>query len=150
MLSFQLGSTAAAALLVVGLLTGCQSTGVDVPHGWQKLELCTSARPVAVEDLRKMGAPGCNMAGTSVEFPDGSTQKVGSVGANKGWSYEASPGEATIPLHFTMVNWGVPGIAVAEHSREGGIHTIWANSTKASDLLFELLEASGVQIDEPH
>jgi hypothetical protein len=90
------------------------------------------------------------MVGTIVEFPDGTTAKVGSIGANNSWSYEAAAGEATIPTHFTMVNWGASGIAVAEQSRAGWIRTIWANSTKASDLLFELLEKSGVQVNEPH
>lgn len=140
----------AAAMVATGLLAGCASTGVTVPPQDHGLELCKSANPVVVEDLRTLGAPGCNMVGMTVEFPDGTTAKVGSVGASKSWSYDSSPGDATIPTHFTMVNWGAPGVAVAEHSREGWIRTIWANSTKASDLLFELLEKSGVPIDEPH
>jgi hypothetical protein len=146
------GSTkkSATVLVAVALLAACRSTGVTVPPPRQSLEPCRFARVIAVEDLKELGKPGCNMAGTTIRFPDGTNAKVGSIGANKSWSYAASDGDATIPAHFTMVNWGAPGIAVAEYGRNKGIEEIWATSTKASDLLFELLEQSDVQIDEPH
>jgi|EndMetStandDraft_3_1072993.scaffolds.fasta_scaffold439665_2 hypothetical protein len=139
-----------AGLAVAFLLTGCQSAGVTVPPGGQDLKPCAFARVIAVEDLEKIGKPGCDMAGTTIRFPDGTNGMVGSIGANKSWSYSASPGDAEIPTHFTMVNWGVPGVAVAEHNRGGWMNTIWANSTEASDLLFEALRKDGVQVDEPH
>lgn len=90
------------------------------------------------------------MTGLTVRFPDGTHAKIGAIGATNSWSYDAKPGEAEIPTHYTMVNWGTPGIAVAELNRGGWINDIWANSTKASDLLFELLRKEGVQVDEPH
>lgn len=140
----------AATVVTIALLASCASTGVIVPPQPQGFEPCKSSSPVAVENLRRLGPPGCDMVGMTVEFPDGATGKVGRVGANKSWSYDASLGDGTVPAHFTMVNWGAPGIAVAEQSREGWIREIWANSTEASDLLFELLEESGVPVDEPH
>ena len=137
---------AAAGLLVAA----CQSTGVTVPPGFQDLEPCEFTKVIAVQDLRELGKPGCDMAGATIRFPDGATVKVGAVGGTSSWSYAAKPGEAEIPTHYTMVNWGTPGIAVVELNRGGWMETIWANSTKASDLLFESLRKDGVQVDEPH
>src|SRR4051812_34130622 len=91
-------SMAATALSL--LLAGCQSTGVTVPPGGQDLERCDFARVVDVEDLKEMGRPGCDMAGTTIRFPDGATAAVGSIGATNSSSYDAAPGDAEIPIHF--------------------------------------------------
>lgn len=74
------------------------------------------------------------MAGTTVLFPNGQAASVGAVGTTRSWSYSARDGDATIPNHFTMVNWGVPGIAVAEYDRAERLRTIWATSREASHL----------------
>lgn len=140
----------ATVLVAAALLAACHSAGVTVPPTRQSLEPCKLARVIAVEDLKELGKPGCDMAGTTIRFPDGTDAKVGPIGATKSWSYAASPGDGEIPTHFTMVNWGEPGIAVADRAKEGWLRVIWANSTRASDLLFESLEKSGVPIDEPH
>ena len=74
------------------------------------------------------------MAGTTVRFSDGSTGTVGGVGAIKSWSYFAVPGEAEIPNHFTMVNWGVSGVVVEEYTRSGRLKEVWATTSEVKQL----------------
>jgi hypothetical protein len=125
---------AIAAPLLLCVVAACQSSGVDVPPGWDDLKPCSYSHPIAVEDLADIGKPGCNMAGTTVTFPDGRTAKVGSVGVTDSWGYLVTGEAGTIPKHFTMVNWGVPGVAVSGYNTHGKVTKVWAMSKDAAAL----------------
>jgi len=125
----------AAWVVAAAALTGCSGDGVVIPKGWQSLKKCNYARTIPLEELATIGQPGCNMAGTKIHFTDGSTYKVGSVGATDAWSYFAKPGDAELLSdHFEMVNWGVPGVAIAEFERDGSLRKIWATTEEAAEL----------------
>jgi hypothetical protein len=126
------------AAAVVAMVAACHSTGVEIPPGWQNLKPCTYKRTIPVSHLADIGKPRCNMAGTAVELPDGQSAEVGSVGATNSWGYLTKTDDAKVRHHFTIVNWGVPGTAVAEYDERGRLHTIWASSKDAADLLRSL------------
>lgn len=131
--------SALAVSALIGPLAGCAGTdGVLIPSGAELLKPCKFGRTIEVEDLAEIGEPGCDMAGATIRFADGSTGEVGSVGAAKSWSYSVEGEGDVIPNHFTMVNWGVPGVAVAEFDTRERLKRIWASSEEASDLQREL------------
>jgi len=123
------------AALALTALCACQSSGVEIPQGYEALKPCKYGRTIEVEDLADVGKPGCNMAGTTIRFSDGSCHEVKSVGGNNSWSYLMAGDEgSTIPKQFGMVNWGVPGVAVSEFDKQERLRRIWATSKDAYNL----------------
>lgn len=134
----RLSRSGLVAAAVVAMTAACQSAGVEIPPGWENLKPCTYKRTIPVDDLADIGRPGCNMAGTEIGFPDGHSAEVGSVGATKSWGDFTTADGANAPHHFTMVNWGLPGTAVAKYNDDNRLVMIWATSEDAADLLRSL------------
>lgn len=131
-----------AAGLVVGCVTGLaacstEPSGVLLPPGSESLPLCEPG-PLHVDDLATIGIPGCNLQGSALIFPDGSTVTI----EEPGWSYAVEPHAERSDVVFTVVNWGVPGIGAA-HINAGVIQRVWATSTDALTLQREALRQDG-------
>jgi hypothetical protein len=84
---------------------------------------------IAAEDLRDVGEPGCDMAGSSVLFPNSMIQGISAVGAVSSSS--------TSEEWVTTVNWGVPGVSAYIESN-GEITKSWATSKAAGRLQLQL------------
>ncbi|WP_169583345.1 MULTISPECIES: hypothetical protein [Microbacterium] len=128
------------AALLPGLV-GCggNDRGVSIPLGYESLDQC-QPRSLAVENLRELGEPECNLAGSSLVFPDGYSLPTSNVGDV--FSSTSSPGEHT----YLIVNWGVPGVgAFTVHGDE--LLGLWATCDEAERLQREQARVEGVELD---
>lgn len=120
--------------------TACAPRGVTIPPGAEALEPCDRQGPVDVELLAADGAPGCDMEGTVLVYPDGRALEVGPVGVTSGSSDTRSAGE------IQLVNWGVPGVGAA-YVHEGEA-TAWASTAEALDLQRQQLVVEGIAVQD--
>ncbi len=131
---------AAAGLLL--LVVGCSASGagVSVPPGFDDLDQCPP-RSIAVDDLREIGEPGCNLIGSSLVFPDGVSLPVSAVGEVFS-SRNSSAGDH----EHLIVNWGIPGVA-AVTSDGGELLDLWASSDEAEQLQREQAKIEGLRLE---
>ena len=143
-------SWSAALAVVLVLLAGCRPTGVDIPPGSESLEPCP-IRQIAVETLEELGAPGCDLAGSTLAFDDplalkimdGRTAEIGPVGNAPRYGGPATnPDNSPGDLHVT--NWGVPGVAVTVVA-EKRIMSMWASTSEAEELERKSLRQAGIE-----
>lgn len=130
--------TAAAGLLMAAVGCSGGGAGVSVPLGSGELEQCPP-RSIAVEDLRQIGEPGCDLVGSSLIFPDGTSLPIYSVGE----VFSSASPSAGDHEHL-IVNWGVPGVgAFTKDSDE--LLDLWATSEKAEQLQREQAKIEGLR-----
>lgn len=130
----------ALAPLGVGLsllLSACGHEGVTVPPGANALTKC-DVRQIPVEELASVGEPGCDLEGSSLLFPDGTTMEISPTGNVTGHQDSRFEG-----LEFVIVNWGVPGVgaALVENLQ---LVDVWASSPEALELQREQLRIEGI------
>ncbi|WP_157535991.1 hypothetical protein [Microbacterium sp. Root166] len=123
-------------------VSGCApARGVSVPLGADELAPCEGAS-INVEDLEAAGEPGCNLAGSSLTFPDGVARlaipQVGSVFSHQ----DSRLGNREI----LIVNWGVPGVAAAIVEGDQLLE-LWASGSAALDLHRQQLRLEGIDAD---
>ncbi|WP_144019026.1 hypothetical protein [Demequina sp. NBRC 110056] len=129
------------ALVVAVLNLGaCGSEGVTVPPGADALDTCDSQR-IEVVDLAGMGEPGCDLEGSSLVFPDGSTVEIEAVGNSSAFSTSSLEG-----VEFYYGNWGVPGVS-ASVVESGQLVDLWASTPEAYELELELLRIGDIDTD---
>lgn len=124
------GTSAAAAILIFGLLLTACTEGVYVPNGWEDLPPCPP-QEIPAEDLAAIGSPGCNLEGSTVIFPDGTHQpivEVGAVSIHQFVPFEGDPGD-----EYSVTNWGIPGVAATQTAQDG-TRSMWATSEEARHL----------------
>lgn len=95
-----------------------------------------------MEDLGRAGAPGCDLAGSSLSLPDG----MGTVtipGAGEVFSQQTA---GTGAPQLLVVNWGVPGVGVATIGG-GRLVDLWASTEEAADLQRQQLSVEGIEHD---
>ncbi|WP_431075592.1 hypothetical protein [Microbacterium phyllosphaerae] len=107
-----------------------------------------------ISALPELGAPGCDLVGSTLTFeelegrfdteavtyPGGiPSLTITAVGA----TFAQGDGHRR---ELMMVNWGVPGVAVALIDN-GQLVEVWASSDAALDLHLEALEADGIPIE---
>lgn len=120
------------------LLVACGTpTGVSIPAGGDDLAQC-EVQQLRVEDLAATGEPGCNLEGSSLIFPDGTTLVIEPVGTNVGLQPDH-----TQAIEFHALNWGVPGVGAAL-VKDGTVAAVWASSPRAMDLQYEQLRIEGL------
>lgn len=120
------------------LLVACGGpTGVSIPAGWEDLAQC-EVQQLRVEQLAAAGEPGCDLEGSSLIFPDGTTLVIEPVGTNVGLQPDAARA-----IEFHALNWGVPGVGAAL-VKDGTVAAVWASSAWALDLQHEQLRIEGV------
>ncbi len=117
-------------LVLVCFLPTCAPKGVMIPPGSDTLNPCP-AREIRVEELESIGAPGCNLQGSTIVFPDGKLMPVVAVG--EVWSAGIYTENETSDDKYHVTNWGVPGIA-ASIREESGAYKTWATSDAARKL----------------
>lgn len=123
-------------------LVGCSGggSGVSVPPGFDGLDQCPP-RSIAVEDLRAIGEPGCDLVGSSLTFPDGVSLPIYAVGE----VFSSSDSSARDDEHL-IVNWGIPGVGV--FTRDGDeLLDLWATSDEAEHLQREQAKIEGVRVE---
>ena len=77
-----------------------------------------------------MGAPGCDLEGSKVAFPDGRSVIVSGIGhVHTQGSF--GPSGQTSEVH--VVNWGTPGVGVTATLGDGK-EEIWASTDEALQL----------------
>lgn len=120
-------------------LGGCGfASGVSVPPGGDDLRRCT-AENYRVEGLAAAGMPGCDLTGSSLTFPDGTTLRIEPIGVVFGHQADVPGG-----LEFLIVNWGVPGVGAA--LVEGGVVVgVWGSSAEAVELQRQQLRLDGLR-----
>lgn len=129
----------------VGLLcvtAGCGDSGrgVSIPLGSEELDQCLP-RSIAVEDLREIGEPGCDLVGSSLIFPDGQSLQIYGVGEAFSSSYSGA-GEHD----HLIVNWGIPGVGA--FTRLGNdLLGLWATSEEAERLQHEQAKIEGLNLE---
>ncbi|WP_144276328.1 hypothetical protein [Demequina sp. NBRC 110053] len=129
------------ALVVAVLSLGaCGSEGVAVPPGSDALQSCDIQR-IDVVDLAVMGKPGCDLEGSSLIFPDGSTVEIEAVGISSGFSTSSVEG-----VEFYYGNWGLPGVS-ASVVENGRLVDLWASTAEAYELEQALLRLGGIETD---
>ena len=128
--------TAATLVLLIGLSSSsCGSNGVSIPDGYQNLERCRPTGPVDVTQLANSPElEGCDPVGTIVVFPDGKRITSVAVGVGQGHE-EMGSGE-----HYSVTNWGTPGITAAFVSN--GSLNVWGTD-KAIKLHVEAIYRAG-------
>ncbi len=136
------GCVTAALAVTVLALAGCSAPrGVSIHLGADELEPCEGTS-IHVEDLEAAGEPGCDLAGSTLVFPDGmaslAVPQVGAVFSHQ----DFGRGNEEI----LIVNWGLPGVATAVIDDDRLIH-LWASSEDALDLQWQQLELEGVKRD---
>lgn len=123
-------ATAIVTLALAGLLLcSCSPGGVSIPLGYEDLAQCPPDLFEA-EDLRDLGEPGCNMQGSSLVLPDGTTLGIGEVGAVQGQQFMSGDGFQS--PEYLVVNWGIPGVGVSKIMPEETVS--WATSNAARHL----------------
>ena len=128
----------AAGLMVTLLGCGGGGAGVSIPPGSDAREQCPP-RSIAVEDLRAIGEPGCDLVGSSLTFPDGASLPINAVGEVFS-SSDSSDGDH----EHLIVNWGIPGVGV--FTRDGNeLLDLWATSDEAEHLQRQQAEIEGVE-----
>jgi len=116
------------------LLAGCGGgQGVTVPPGAEQLKPCPH-REIDVTDLGTVGKPGCDLAGSTLLFPDGKTVTIKEVGA----TFSEGTGTGAELIEYSAVNWGVPGVA-ATFEEPGKPLRVWYTSSEAGILQAELM-----------
>lgn len=131
---------ASSGLMVA--VVGCSGggAGVSIPLGFEDLDQCPP-RSIAVEDLRAIGEPGCDLVGSSVTFPDGVSLPIYDVGE----VFSSSDSSAGGHEHL-IVNWGFPGVGVL--TRDGDeLLDLWATSDEAEHLQREQARIEGVRVE---
>lgn len=108
-----------------------------MPPGSDALSDC-KVQQVRVVELAESGEPGCNLEGSSLLFPDGTTLEIAPVGNATG--YEDSRSEGT---EFRIVNWGIPGVG-ASVTKDGHLVDLWASTPEALELQREQMRIEGV------
>ena len=111
------------------LLCSCSPTGVSIPLGYEDLVQCPPDL-IEAEGLRDLGEPGCNLQGSSLVLPDGTTLGIGEVGAVQ--SQQFMSGEGAQSPEYLVVNWGIPGVGVSKIAPEETVS--WATSEVAQNL----------------
>ncbi|MGB2556545.1 hypothetical protein [Cellulosimicrobium cellulans] len=119
-------------------LSACGSEGVTVPPGSDALSDC-EVQQFNVVELESGGEPGCDLEGSSLLFPDGTTLEIGPVG--NAASYQDSGSEG---VEFSIVNWGIPGVG-ASITQDGELIDVWASTPEALDLQREQMRIEGVE-----
>lgn len=120
------------AAIVLGhcfLLTACTG-GVYVPNGWEDLPSCPP-QEIPAEELAAVGTPGCNLEGSTVIFPDGTSQPIVEVGAVN--LHQFVPSEGDPGDEYSVTNWGIPGVAATQTAQDG-TRSVWATSEEARHL----------------
>lgn len=102
---------------------------MSIPLGYEDLAQCPPDLFEA-EDLRDLGEPGCNMQGSSLVLPDGTTLGIGEVGAVQGQQFMSGDGFQS--PEYLVVNWGIPGVGVSKIMPEETVS--WATSNAARHL----------------
>lgn len=123
--------------LIAAAASRLQPTGVDVPLGFEALRPCPEQR-LHVEELHRVGAPGCDLEGSSLIFPGGTAMTIAEVGGVLG----EQPNATAENLEMMSVNWGVPGVGAAL-IRDGRAIKVWATSDEALKLQWEALRVDG-------
>lgn len=108
------------------LLCSCSPGGVSIPLGHEDLPQCPPAL-IEANGLRDLGEPGCNLQGSSLVLPGGTTLEVGEVGAVQSQQFISSEGSQN--SEYLVVNWGVPGVGVSKIT--SGETVSWATSDAA-------------------
>lgn len=146
-------SAATICVIVGAAITGCGTSpqGVIVPQGADDLPMCPLTQ-LSLSELAIGGAPGCDLEGSTIGFDElegkfsfealreiniPPSLTITAVGAS--FSQDDAHGRELI-----VVNWGVPGVAVALVDN-GRLVDIWASSSEARDLHQMTLDQSGVR-----
>lgn len=112
---------AVGALLCLGL-TGCIGPYVEIPLDSSTLRPCApSTASLRVEDLPTATPAGCDLAGTTVRFPDGYDKVIPEIGTSS-----ASAGDGLNDTHF-LFNFGTLGIVASERAA-ASMQTRWWGS----------------------
>lgn len=121
----------AIATLALGslLLCSCSAGGVSIPLGYEELSHCTPELFEA-EVLQDLGEPGCNLQGSSIVLPDGTTLGISEVGTVQ--SQQFMSGDGSQSPEYLVVNWGIPGVGVSKIM--AGETVSWASSDAARNL----------------
>ena len=110
---------------------------MSIPAGWEDLARC-EVQQLRVEELAAAGEPGCDLEGSSLIFPDGTTLVSEPVGPNVGLQPDAAQA-----IEFQALNWGVPGVGAAL-VKDGAVAAVWASNPRAMDLQQEQLRIEGL------
>ncbi|MGL3149572.1 hypothetical protein ACSS7Z_04355 [Microbacterium sp. A82] len=132
---------ALSMVTIAGSLSACAGAtghGVTIPPGADKLVQCPPA-PIDATDLSSQGDPGCDLVGSLVRLPDGTSLEVREVGA-VAWHQSSD----TNLNEYTIVNWGVPGVGISI-VKEGRLVDLWASSADAEELQREQLRVEGIE-----
>lgn len=129
-------ATAGALLGCLGLAAcAAGGAGITVPPGHERLAPC-GPRQISVDELRSIGAPGCDPQGWNLAFPDGMVIGVAAVG-------DVFTSSDPVRGHeYSVVNWGLPGVGAAT-IRDGRIAETWSSSPDADDLQHRQLLLDG-------
>lgn len=121
---------AASMISLALLLTSCagDGEGVTLPPGAEDLELCPVSE-IEVTDLAAAGAPGCDLDGSTLRFPDGQRERIHTPGVVESTGF--GPGGDKI---YMVVNWGVPGVGASITDPENNVIGIWGSSPEAIEL----------------
>lgn len=118
-------------------LGACGTEGVSVPPGSDALADC-EVQQIEVVELTAGGVPGCDLEGSSLVFPDGTTVEIAAVGTATGYQDSRLEG-----FEFLIVNWGVPGVG-ASIVKDGQLVDMWASTPEALELQREQMRIEGV------
>lgn len=116
--------------LVAIIFASCSPRGVLIPPGSEDLLPCPP-RVIPVEELREIGEPGCDLAGSSLVFPDDFVWPISEIGSAA--SFERVAQEKVLGVKYSMTNWGVPGVGVTR-TLSGQETEFWASTDEALDL----------------
>lgn len=132
-----------ALLGAVSYLTSCSNggNGVTIPPGYDQLDSC-DAQVFDVDDLVSVGEPGCDVAGSSLRFADGTVRPIFAVGSVSAYSHGIGSDE----MEYLVVNWGVPGVGAAM-VKNGVLRDVWANGAEAHRLQCEQLRLDKIDAD---
>lgn len=136
----RVGSTLGATAMVVsiGMLSACVAAdrGVTIPPGYDQLEQCVPTT-IDAEELSSLGEPGCDLVGSAVLLPDGTSLDINEVGVVSAFGGASEPATEHI-----LVNWGIPGVAVSVIKAERLVDQ-WQTSPGAAELQRQQLLISG-------